>query len=71
MQIIKLHDIVIFKATPNSGQMTVTDIKEKYMNYPHANSENPVVFVKFWDDKKKEYNFDAFYANHLIKVDKE
>lgn len=71
MSKIQIHDVVIFKATPNSGQMTVTDIKEKYMNYPHATSENPVVFVKFWDDKKKEYNFDAFYSNHLIKVDKE
>ena len=67
---IQLHDIVIFKATPNSGQMTVTDIKEKYMNYPHASPENPVVFVKYWDSKTNLYNYDSFYANHLIKVDK-
>lgn len=71
MSKIQIHDVVIFKATPNSGQMTVTDIKEKYMNYPHATSENPVVFVKYWDLKTNLYNYDSFYANHLIKVDNE
>jgi hypothetical protein len=68
---IQVHDIVISKATPNSGEMVVIDIKNDYRNFPYATSENPVVFVKFWDDKKKEYNFDSFYSNHLIKVDKE
>ena len=44
------------------------DIKDKYMNFPYASSENPVVFVKYWDSKTNVYNFDSFYANHLIKV---
>lgn len=70
MSKIQLHDIVTFKATPNSGQMTVIDIKESYRNFPHANSENPVVFVKYWDLKTNLYNYDSFYFNHLIKVNK-
>ena len=62
---INLHDIVIFKANPNSGEMVVTDIKDSYRNFPHASSDNPVIFVKFWDKTKKEYNYDSFYSNHL------
>lgn len=68
MSKIQLNDIVVFKAKPNSGEMIVIDIKDKYMNFPYASSENPVVFVKYWDSKTNVYNFDSFYANHLIKV---
>ena len=48
---IQLHDIVVFKATPNSGEMVVIDVKNNYRNFPYANSENPVIFVKYWDSK--------------------
>ena len=71
MSKIQLHDIVVFKATPNSGEMVVIDVKNNYRNFPYANSENPVIFVKYWDSKTNLYNYDSFYANHLIKVDKE
>lgn len=62
---LKLDDIVIFRANPNSGEMIVYDIKEKYLNYPTASSENPVVIVKYWDANKKSYEFDSFYSNYL------
>lgn len=71
MSKIQIHNIVVFKATPNSGEMVVTDVKDNYRNFPCANSENPVVFVKYWDSKTNLYNYENFYANHLIKVDKE
>lgn len=61
----KVGDIVFFNASPNSGEMIVTDVKTKYLNFPHASESNPVVFVKFWNDDKKEYCYDSFYANHL------
>ncbi len=62
---IKIDDIVIFKAEPNSGEMIVTDIKLRHRHFPHVTEENPVVLVKFWDAKKHIYNYDSFYANHL------
>ena len=68
---IQLDDIVVFKATPNSGEMVVIDVRNNYRNFPYANSENLVIFVKYWDSKTNLYNYDSFYANHLIKVDKE
>lgn len=71
MNPIKLHDIVMFKAAPNSGEMVVVDIKDRYMNYPHASNTNPVIFVKFWDSKKQEYNYDSFYQEALELVKKE
>lgn len=71
MSKIQLHDIAVFKATPNSGEMVVTDIKEKSMNFKYASTENPVIFVKYWDSKTNLYKYDGFYTTHLIKVDKE
>ena len=71
MSKINLHDIVVFKAKPNSGEMVVTDIKTTYRNFPHSSTVNPVIFVKYWDLKTNLYNYDSFYSNHLIKVDRE
>ena len=51
--------------------MVVTDIKEKSMNFKYASTENPVIFVKYWDSKTNLYKYDGFYTTHLIKVDKE
>lgn len=41
------------------------------MNFKYASTENPVIFVKYWDSKTNLYKYDGFYATHLIKVDKE
>ncbi len=62
---IKINSIVKLKAKPNSGEMIVIDIKDRYLNHPHASSSNPVIFVKFWDDKKNSYEYEEFYSNAL------
>lgn len=71
MSDIKLHSIVKLKAEPNSGEMVVEDIKSSYRNFPYATSENPVVFVKFWNPKTYDYEFAQFYSQVLIVVGKE
>lgn len=66
----ELNDVVIFKADPNSGEMIIYDIKDKYYNYPLASKENPVIFVKYWDKVKQEYEQAAFYSTLLKLVNK-
>lgn len=71
MSEIKLHSIVKLIAEPNSGEMVVEDIKTTDQNFPHANSENPVILVKFWNPKTYDYEFASFYSKVLTVVDKE
>lgn len=71
MSKIRLHSIVKLKAEPNSGEMVVEDIKTTDRNFPHANSENPIILVKYWNPKNYDYEFASFYSKVLIVVEKE
>lgn len=67
---VKIGDLVKLKAEPNSGQMVVFEVKEKDRNFPKASKENPVVGVRFWNEKLQEYSFDSFYFNNLVLFEK-
>lgn len=61
----KIGDLVIFKAQPNPGQMTVTEIKTKFLGFPHASEDNPLIIARYWDDKKKAFDFIRIYSAEL------
>jgi len=67
---VKIGDLVKLKAEPNSGQMVVFEVKEKDRNFPEASIENPVVGVRFWNEKLQKYSYDSFYFNNLVLFEK-
>ena len=64
-------DVVVFKATPNSGEMVVLDVKYKHLQYRDASENNPAVKVQYWNAIKQEYDYDTFYYNNLVFVRRE
>lgn len=62
---VKVGDLVILKAKPNSGEMVVEGVKPRYVNFPDASESNPVVLVHFWEETKKQYLRDNFYLSSL------
>lgn len=64
----KIGDLVTFKAQPNPGQMTVVDIKTKFLGFPHASEDNPLIIARYWDDNKKDFEFKNFYFVELELV---
>lgn len=45
MKELQINDIVTFKARPNSGEMMVVEIHEKYQNFPFRSKFDSVVKV--------------------------
>lgn len=68
---IQKGDIVVFKASPNSGEMIVLDVKYKHMKYQDVTENNPAISVQFWDAKKQRYEYDTFYYKNLVFVRRE
>lgn len=64
-------DVVVFKATPNSGEMVVLDVKYKHIQYRDATEDNPAVKVQYWNTIKQEYDYDTFYYKNLVFVRRE
>lgn len=65
MEELQINYIVVFKAKPNSGEMIVVEIHEKYQNFPFRSKFDAVIKVQFWVEEEKDYKFSTFYRSQL------
>jgi len=65
---IQKGDIVVFKATPNSGEMIVQEVLNKAPRFTGVSIDNPLLSVQFWDGKKQRYEYDNFYFKDVVFV---